>query len=143
MERITKAGGRVINGRVNAMHGVARSLGDFSYKDDGLAEPDKQIVTCKPDMMCYERVDGDDEFVLICCDGVWDVMKSQDAVTFIHEALAKPNVKTLAEALEMMLDACLAKGSNDNMTAAIVAFPGWAAEQNYFREKKSGMCSIS
>jgi len=143
MERIVKAGGRVINGRVNAMHGVARSLGDFSYKDDGLAEPDKQIVTCKPDLMCYDRSDTEDEFVLICCDGVWDVMKSQEAVSFIHDALAKPEVKTLGEALELMLDFCLAKGSNDNMTAAIIAFPNWSASNNYFRIGKSSMCSIS
>ncbi|GMI59367.1 hypothetical protein ScalyP_jg7009 [Parmales sp. scaly parma] len=143
MERIIKAGGRVINGRVNAMHGVARSLGDFSYKDDGEAEPDNQIVTCKPELMCYERGDADDDFVLICCDGVWDVMKSQEAVTFIHNALDKNEVKTLGQALELLLDMCLAKGSNDNMTAAIIAFPDFAMKHNYFRNKKSAMCSVS
>ena len=108
------------------MHGVARSLGDFSYKEDGNSAVEDQIVTCQPDLVCHERNDSEDEFVLICCDGVWDVMKSQDAISFIHDTLAEPDVKTLEEVVEKLLDTCLAKGSNDNMTAAIIAFPEWA-----------------
>ncbi len=142
-ERIQKAGGTVARGRVNGLHGVARSLGDFTYKDDGKAEPSKQLVSCVPEIVVYPR-EADDEFVLICCDGVWDVMTSQEAVTFIHEQLVKGVAQTLGKALELLLDKCLEKGSKDNMTAGIIAMPSWARVHNYFKPQNlSCACSLS
>ena len=40
-ERIIRAGGHVTNGRVNGLHGVARSLGDFGYKEGCLDDVNK------------------------------------------------------------------------------------------------------
>eukprot|EP00520_Triparma_pacifica_P004096 CAMPEP_0118653266 /NCGR_PEP_ID=MMETSP0785-20121206/11744_1 /TAXON_ID=91992 /ORGANISM="Bolidomonas pacifica, Strain CCMP 1866" /LENGTH=280 /DNA_ID=CAMNT_0006545807 /DNA_START=76 /DNA_END=918 /DNA_ORIENTATION=+ len=143
VSRIEKAGGHVSRGRVNGLHGVSRSLGDFSYKDDGKAtDPDNQIVTCRPDVCVYPIKYEKDEFVLICCDGVWDVMGSQEAVDFIHKTLENPEVDTLDKCLIKLLETCLDKGGQDNMTAAIIALPGFCTDHNYFR-KKSRMCSIS
>ncbi len=150
IERIKAAGGFVAHGRVNGLHGVARSLGDFGYKNWGKSPLEKQVVTCKPDVLVYPSEFGEDEFVLICCDGVWDVMSSQDAVTFIHEDLKSDNASCLEDALEHLLDKCLELGSLDNMTAAIIAMPVFCRNHDYFRKSKrgketsgSGSCCIS
>ena len=152
-ERIIAAGARVARGRVNGLHGVARSLGDFSYKEAPLepgdnstavgkiAAPENQVVTCMPEIVVYPRTESD-EFVLICCDGVWDVMTSQDAVTFMHAKLAKSEAKDLEEALEMLLDKCLELGSKDNMTAVCIALPGFCRIYNYFRPPTAGCSAV-
>ena len=140
-ERIERAGGHVANGRVNGLHGVARSLGDFGYKVNSGGDPNKQMVTCRPDVLVYPSSISADEFILICCDGVWDVMSSQEAVTFIHECLIVKKVPTLELCLQALLDKCLEKGSNDNMTATIIALPGFCRRFNYFRPP-SKACTI-
>jgi len=118
IKRIEKAGGHIARGRVNGLHGVSRSLGDFAYKNGGEEkDPNKQVVTCRPDVCVYPSQLGKDEFVLICCDGVWDVMGSQDAIDFIHNTMEDPKVNSLDQALKRLLDKCLEKGSLDNMTA--------------------------
>ena len=102
----------------------------------------QQLVTCKPDVLVYPSEISTDEFVLICCDGVWDVLTSQEAVTFIHECLIVKKIPDLQTCLDMLLDHCLDKGSNDNMTAAIIALPGFCRVHNYFK-KPSSACNIS
>ena len=122
------------------------SLGDFGYKRWGKASLAEQLVTCKPEILVYptDATDDADEFLLIACDGVWDVMSSQDAVDFIHKQLDEGgDAVTLGVALENMLDKCLELGSLDNMTAAIIAFPGICRQHKYFRPKSSGICAIS
>ena len=39
------------------------------------AFPDVKCVTISPDC----------EFVILACDGIWDVMTSQAAITFMHK----------------------------------------------------------
>jgi serine/threonine protein phosphatase PrpC len=106
-------------------------------------DPNDQIVTCRPDVCVYPTKLGKDEFVLICCDGVWDVMGSQEAVDFVHETMDLPDVDTLDKCMTMLLQKCLEKGSQDNMTAAIIALPGYCRDHNYFRKKSSGICTVS
>jgi serine/threonine protein phosphatase PrpC len=130
---------------VNGAHGVARSLGDFGYKEWGKASVSDQLVTCKPEILVYptDATVDDDEFILICCDGVWDVMTSQDAVDYVHKVMEE-GATDLGVALEMLLERCLELGSLDNMTAAIIAFPGMCRQYDYFRKKaKSSACTVS
>ena len=94
-------------------------------------------------MCVYSTSLGKDEFVLICCDGIWDVMGSQEAVDFVHETMDLPEVDTLDKCMTMLVQKCLEKGSQDNMTAAIIALPGYCRKYNYFRKKSSGICTIN
>ena len=80
-----------------------------------------------------------DQFVLLACDGVWDVMGSAEAVTFLASCLerapqgspARPSAAAKAEAeaeaqrllggvVERLLDECLRRGSMDNISAVLV-----------------------
>lgn len=53
----------------------SRALGDFQYKDEN-RKPEDCKVTAVPDTQSVLRSD-DDEFLLVACDGVWDVMSNE------------------------------------------------------------------
>ena len=66
-----------------------------------------------------------DEFLLLACDGVWDVMTSQQCVDFVRERIAKG--MALEEIVSEIFDACISEDpkttgglGGDNMTAIIV-----------------------
>lgn len=78
-ERIEKAGGQVKFNRVNGDLAVSRALGDFDYKRCPTVSVKDQAVTAFPEMIVEER-DKQDQFIILACDGIWDVMSSQEAV---------------------------------------------------------------
>lgn len=122
--RIEKAGGFVEDKRVNGTLAVARAIGDFSFKThDGPAED--QQVTCNPDIRKFELQDKD-EFMILACDGIWDVVTSQQAVDLVRERIDKLE---LGDILKDLFDQCLSPHPSaneglgcDNMTAIIVKF---------------------
>jgi len=119
--RIEKAGGKVVNGRVEGSLAVARALGDFEYKKVKEIGPTQQMVSPEPDIYIKE-IDPEDEFIVLACDGVWDVMNNNEICKYISSRLkVTNNLETLAEEV---LDTCLHKDSKDNMTIIIVTFPG-------------------
>lgn len=59
-----------------------------------------------------------DEFVILACDGVWDVLNYQEALELV--AAARQNGQTPAAAAQGLTKRALEKGSKDNVTAVIV-----------------------
>jgi len=82
-KRITAAGGRIANGRVNGNLNLTRSLGDHEYKQNSSLKPSEQIITCVPDVKTHQITD-DTDFILLGCDGIWDVMGNEQAVNFVR-----------------------------------------------------------
>merc|ERR1712137_1080895 len=75
-------------------------------------------------------------FILICCDGVWDVQTNQEAVDFVRHKMpaSRDNPKPMVSILESLLDRCLSTDLKatrglgaDNMTAVIVHLPPFVA----------------
>jgi serine/threonine protein phosphatase PrpC len=92
--RIEGAGGTVSMKRVNGDLAVSRALGDFVYKQnkpDGstLAPPDNQQVSCIPEVTIIERR-ADMAFLLLCCDGIWDVMTNEQVARLVVEVRGGP-----------------------------------------------------
>jgi len=148
-ERIQNAGGSVMIQRVNGSLAVSRALGDFEYKaENELNDLLKQKVTDivkenenDVDMASvFQRLSEDsipglppggglfakrsfveDEFLVLACDGVWDVMTNEDICQFIAARMR------ITDDLELIanevIDTCLHKGSRDNMSIIIIAFP--------------------
>jgi len=85
-KRIIAAGGRISGGRVNNNLNLTRSLGDHEYKQNASLKPSEQIITCVPDIRKYDFKDETD-FVLLGCDGIWDVMRDEEAVNFVRVRL--------------------------------------------------------
>jgi len=135
--RIEAAGGYVENSgpgqyRVNGNLNLSRALGDLEYKKDATRGPEEQIICATPDVEFAERSE-EDEFLVICCDGVWDVKTNQEVVDFIRNgfrAAPPDDPQNMVRVLEALLDSCvspdlrLTRGlGGDNMTAVLVRFP--------------------
>jgi serine/threonine protein phosphatase PrpC len=84
-------------------------------------EPAK-LVIAKPEVT-VQRVESTDLFLVIACDGVWDVLSDDDAVAIAAKHFGKPK-----DAAEAVVRQAYSKGSRDNLTATVVQF-FWQAER--------------
>jgi protein phosphatase 1B len=116
-KRIYEAGGHVQIGRVNGNLAVSRALGDFVYKDTPHLPEHAQKVSAEADLNIFERK-GDEEYIILACDGIWDVQSCENVREFITDHL-KAGVKP-SEICERLIDHCLNRDSKDNMTVIIV-----------------------
>lgn len=83
--RILRAGGFVVNGRINSFLAVSRAIGDRDYKNwEGKVYFQADLVSSSPDIH-VEPLTPVDDFLVLACDGVWDVMSSQDVVDFLRK----------------------------------------------------------
>ena len=122
-ERIEKAGGYVSDRRVNSDLAVSRALGDFGYKLSTALPAEKQQVTAFPDIKIV-KIDGTEQFVLLACDGIWDVQTNAQAGDFMKKAIVEKYKEDPPEIVtEKILDHALDKGSRDNMTALVIINP--------------------
>jgi len=115
-ERIRKAGGIVFRNRVSGILAVSRTLGDFGLKTE---KSDIDKVMSEPEIS-VRQLGPNDRFLILACDGVWDVMTNQDAATLVNTVLEKTHNPTQA-AYDLVQEA-LARNTNDNITAVIVEF---------------------
>lgn len=94
---------------------VSRAFGDFD------ATP---YVTHRPDLFRY-KLDKYDKFLVIACDGLWDVLTNFEVVNFIllkcYDKTLKRRIKILNIASQLA-EYALMKGSTDNITIIIVFF---------------------
>ena len=126
-ERIVAAGGFVEFGRVNGNLALSRAIGDFEFKQNFSLAPEKQIVTVNPEILTH-KLDGEEEFFVLACDGIWDCLSSQQVIDFVRRAVA--NGDDLNRICEDLMVKCLATDSDtggigcDNMTVVIVAILG-------------------
>ncbi len=72
---------------------------------------------------------ADDDLLILCCHGTWDVFSNEDCVDHVRKTCAS-NGGNLSVAALMLLDECLERGSRESMTACLVGFPprvhfGW------------------
>jgi len=138
LDRITKAGGSVerravgpiVQFRVNGNLNLSRSIGDLEYKKNPCLSPPEQMICATPEVQTFERGPSD-EFLILACDGVWDVLGNQEAVDFVHERLPRclKAGRPLSGIMEEMLDHCLSPDlsltnglGGDNMTAMLIVF---------------------
>lgn len=117
-QRIYAAGGVVFKDRVDGMLGVSRGFGDFDFKRRADLACTEQKVSPEPDTTAFAREAGTREFVLLACDGVWDVMTSKNAAQFVHRELSKQ--RSAQATCEALVRRCLELGSQDNLSAVLV-----------------------
>lgn len=115
-QRIEKLGGVVYDGYLNGQLSVARALGDWHMKGPkGSSFP----LSSEPEL--HETILTDeDEFLLLACDGLWDVMSSQCAVTIARRELMLHNDPERCSR-ELVREA-LKRDTCDNLTVIVVCF---------------------
>ncbi|KAM4524419.1 protein phosphatase 1bb isoform 3-T3 [Odontesthes bonariensis] len=121
-ERIQNAGGSVMIQRVNGSLAVSRALGDYDYKCVDGKGPTEQLVSPEPEVCVLERAAEGDEFVVLACDGIWDVMSNEELCEFVGSRLLVCD--DLEKVCNAVVDTCLHKGSRDNMSVVLVSLPG-------------------
>lgn len=108
-ERIQNAGGSVMIERVNGSLAVSRALGDYEYKQVEGKGQCEQLVSPEPEVIVQERDHAKDEFFVLACDGVWDVMSNDELCDFIRSRL---RITTNLESIcNQVIDTCLYKVS--------------------------------
>jgi serine/threonine protein phosphatase PrpC len=104
---------------------VSRSFGDFEYKGNTELAADEQAVVATPEIQILTRDKERDMFLILACDGVWDVMSSQEVGDFVVsriEAMIESQEEDILPTVgDELLNECLQRGSTDNMTTVIVA----------------------
>jgi len=75
-------------------------------------------VTHLPQIYRY-KLSSSDNFLIVACDGLWDVINNQDAVDFIQDLTLKKFKGNYAKSL---CEFALEKGSMDNVTVIIYFF---------------------
>jgi len=133
LARINAAGGTVQAApcgqrmlyRVNGNLSLSRSIGDLEYKKRADLPPEAQAITSTPDIITAELRKGD-EFIVLACDGIWDVKCNEYVVKFVRKHIADGMpLQNIAEAL---LDDCITRDPKathglgaDNMSCIIIA----------------------
>ena len=112
VERVHAAGGHVTNGRVGGTLAVTRALGDHNLKGSGGLSHEPHF--------CAHEVRPQDRFVLMASDGVFDVVGEAEAqqIALAHER------EPLKEIAAKIVQASIAKGSRDNVSALLVRLNG-------------------
>lgn len=106
-ERIKKAGGHVaLAGPCHRVDGwglnLSRALGDFHYKANDSLPPEEQKVIAVPEICTLELSEAD-EFLVLACDGVFELNTSQNCIDIVRKELQKPG-GTPEKAAEYLLD---------------------------------------
>lgn len=121
--RIVEAGGCVRAGRVDGDLAVSRGFGDFRFKLNNTKNQLEQKVSCLPDIIIQNRNNEEDEFIVLACDGVWDIATNKECSNMVQD-IFQEGEKDLGLACEEILDLSLKKGSKDNISTLIVELPG-------------------
>ncbi|XP_072967452.1 probable protein phosphatase 2C 27 [Typha angustifolia] len=114
--RIEKLGGFIYDGYLNGQLSVARALGDWHMKGPKgsecplSAEPELQEMTLAEE----------DEFLIMACDGLWDVMTSQCAVTITRRELIAHNDPEKCS--RELVRQALKRKTCDNLTVVVICF---------------------
>jgi len=106
--RITKAGSEVKYGRVDGGLNLSRALGDLQYKKNESLPLEEQAVTPLPDIKIVDR-HPEDEFLLMACDGIWEVKENDEAIAFARRLLIDEGLSPKV-VCERLMDACLREG---------------------------------
>jgi len=105
IKRITEAKGLLVLGRVGGSLAVSRAFGDIDLKKWGL---------CADPYISQTLLLPTDTFLIVACDGLWDVATDQQAVDVL---IGETNPQKMSEKL---LYYALDHGTKDNVTIIVV-----------------------
>lgn len=137
VDRIKSAGGWVSRGRVCGYLAVSRAFGDVSLKThreqmlkEGLKKgrwtqrfvaklrTEEEWVTAEPDVF-HAHLGDDAEFVIMASDGLWDALRSSEAVFFVRQQLKKH--ADVQEACRALVEyAIQERKADDNVSAVLL-----------------------
>lgn len=124
-QRISKAGGFIIEGRVNGNLNLSRAIGDLEYKKNNALKPHEQLISAYPDVS-KRAIKNEDAFLVMGCDGIWEILSIDEICQIADNRLKGKNDSCkLSEIAEEILDRGLAPDTSqgigcDNMSAIVI-----------------------
>ncbi|XP_065890179.1 protein phosphatase 1E-like [Dysidea avara] len=113
-QRIESLGGCVMwvgsSWRVDGHLSVSRAIGDAEHKPTITSEPDVASI----------KLDGTEDYLVLACDGIWDVIKPRHVPQLVYTHLTAGGSKE--SVAKSLIDHAKAEGSSDNMTVIVVFF---------------------
>lgn len=120
--------------RVNGDLALSRAFGDVRWKSTYASPPQVPAEFCLGNSMycgfkptgpavsslpdiTQHHFNSDVEFVIVACDGIWDMLDNDDAVQFVR---ARISVHGAEATSQLLVRHALELGSTDNCTALIV-----------------------
>ncbi|KAE9589509.1 hypothetical protein Lal_00000443 [Lupinus albus] len=136
--RVEELGGFIDDGYLNGVLSVTRALGDWDIK---LPKGSSSPLIAEPEIRQVILTE-DDEFLIIGCDGIWDVMSSQHAVSLVRRGLRRHDDPEQC-ARDLAMEA-LRLNTFDNLTVIIVCLSFFDhREPSPPRQQKLRCCSLS
>lgn len=109
-KRIQKLGGKItydgFDWRIKDLS-MARAFGDTEISP---------FVSQKPDIKKY-KIKNNDKFLIVACDGLWDVFTNKSAVNFVNKLIKKKFTGNYAKELAKQ---AYKLGSTDNITTMVI-----------------------
>ncbi|CAO2841089.1 unnamed protein product [Amaranthus hypochondriacus] len=117
--RVESLGGYVEDGYLNGQLGVTRALGDWHL--EGMKHTDRKSgpLSAEPELKLI-TLTKEDEFLIIGCDGIWDVFSNQNAVDFVRRRLQKHNDVKLC--CKELVEEAMKRDAMDNLTVVMISF---------------------
>ncbi|CCI45828.1 unnamed protein product [Albugo candida] len=122
-ERICAAKGSVIQDRIFGVLGVSRAFGDNDFKTSRGRYKDRfngDIVSGSPDVTSL-HIDRTMRFILVGCDGLFDILTSQQIVDFV---CMKSNCADVQQIAQDLVAYAISAGSTDNVSVILIYFGG-------------------
>lgn len=135
--RVEECGGFIDDGYVNGMLSVTRALGDWDLK---FPRGTPSSLIAEPEFM-QAALTEDDEFLIIGCDGIWDVMSNQHAVSVVRRGLQRHDDPEKC-ARELVMEALRLK-TFDNLTVIVICFSAEHRDSLSQQQQQKLCCSLS
>ncbi|WOH13098.1 hypothetical protein DCAR_0832607 [Daucus carota subsp. sativus] len=133
-KRVKDLGGYIEDGYLNGELAVTRALGDWYMKSpSGSPAP----LTAEPEVQ-QTLLTEDDEFLILGCDGIWDVMSNQEAVSLVRCTLRKHDDPQ--ECAKALVDLALRKDTSDNLTAIVICFTSPVKHRESVPQRPKSRC---
>ncbi len=119
-ERLSQEKAIVINNRIGGSLAISRAFGDFDLKKYGVSVIPYVSSTQVPSVKVAENLSksssygGAGNFLIVACDGVWDVMSDQEAVDLLV------NIEDAQKAAEKLVQSAIDLGSRDNVSVVVL-----------------------
>lgn len=117
IRRIKKLGGNI------TFDGMDWRIGEFSVSRAFGDCNSKPYISHIPDVFKY-KLDKEDKFIILACDGLWDVVNSQDAVNLVLNTCYNENtdkkIKKNVNTSKNLANYAIMKGSTDNVSVIII-----------------------
>lgn len=139
-KRIRESGGFVINNRVMGELAVSRAFGDCEFKkglqciaeeeglqiasEDRATNWDDPLIIAEPEIK-ITTISEEDQFLVLACDGLFDVFTGEEVVSFVKNFLEKNGCDVQKCAQSLTFEAIRKRNSRDNVSVILILLNKW------------------